>query len=187
MSNAVNEYLYRFPHHHEFYENWPLQGEMRVRLSIGNCLPPLQASSSILAIVFDLKSQIVFLAPEQMSGNISHLLIGGRPENGEIPEDTIRREVGEETGWMVEPIKMVGFRHFQHLGPNVEGNDRPYPDFIQPIYAARTLYHNKDLIRGTDFISWKLLEYGEVEKVTEPGGRILLQAAAVAVHGCKDS
>lgn len=180
-SIAVADYLSAFPHHHEFSETWSLQGELRVRLSLSNTLPPAEVSSSMLAIVFDAQQRVVVLAPGKMSGNIAHLLIGGRPEPGETPETAIQREVSEETGWAVNPVRMVGFRHFHHLGPNVEGNDRQYPDFIQPIFAARTIEHRQDMVRPDDYLPWALLDYEQVEQIMEPGSRVLLRAAAKAV------
>jgi hypothetical protein len=38
---------------------------------------------------------------------------------------------------LVEPIVVVGYRHFHHLGDgHPQLADRPYPDFVQPVYAA---------------------------------------------------
>lgn len=173
----VRAYLAAWPAHWEGRERWPVQGEMSVRLSLAERLPPGQVSSSILAIVLDERRRVLFLWPSRPSGSIAHLLIGGRPENGETPEETSIREVGEETGWRVEPIRMIGFRHFFQLEPRREESDRPYPDFIQPIFAARALEFEPQRLIAKDRIEAEFLEFDEVERAIEAGQRPLLYAA----------
>ena len=148
--DAVQAYLDAFPAHHETTERWPVQGEMSVRLSLGASLPPASVSSSILAIVINIDRQFLYLWPSNPSGSISHFLIGGRPDPGETPEATAIREVGEETGWKVQPLEMIGFRHFFQQEPLSAKTDRPYPDFIQPIYAARAIAFDPALLIATD-------------------------------------
>ena len=97
-----------------------------------------------------------------------HVLIGGRPESGEIPEATAMREVGEETGWRIEPIRMIGFRHFFHLEPHVEASDRPYPDFIQPVFAARALAFDPNLLIPSDQVPAEFIDLATVERMTDP-------------------
>ena len=50
---------------------------------------------------------------------------GGRLEAGESPEDALRREVAEETGWTISRLRRIGFRHFRHLTPKPD--DWTYP------------------------------------------------------------
>ena len=184
--HLLRDYLKAHPCHHEYRETWPIQGEMIVHLSLADSLPPRHVSSSILAIVLDSDQNVLFLWPDRSTGNIAHLLIGGRPEPGETPEQTAIREVGEETGWRVRPIRMIGFRHFHQIEPRSENTDRPYPDFIQPIYAARAEAFEPGLLLQNDQIPCELRGFGRTEQAIEPAQRPLLYAAANDVRHCVD-
>ena len=177
----LNTYLNAFPFHHETIERWPIQGDLRVRLSLGSALPPPRVSSSILAIVFNAQRQVLFLNPSRPNGSISHVLIGGRPESGETPEQTAIREVGEETGWRVKLARMIGFRHFFHLEPRSEKTDRPYPDFVQPIFAARAMAFDASLALPGDLIAAEFLDFEVARRLIDPQQRPLLQAAMDAL------
>lgn len=160
-----------------------MQGELRVRLSLGTTLPPAQVSSSILAIVLNAQRQVLFLWPSTPSGSIAHLLIGGRPQGSETPEETAIREVVEETGWHVQPLGMIGFRHFFHLEPRSEKSDRPCPDFIQPVFAACAIRFDSDLLVPNDRIPAEFLDFAAAERATDPPQRPLLHAAAAVCQG----
>ena len=177
MDDSVDHYLGRYPFHHESIESWPIQGRMRVRLSVADSLPPAAVSSSILAIVMNAQRQFLYLWPSQPSGSISHFLIGGRPEGNETPEETAVREVGEETGWQIRPLQMIGFRHFFHLEPRAEKTDRPYPDFIQPIFAARATAFDPALLLPDDQIPAEFIDLATAAKYTERSQHPLLTAA----------
>jgi 8-oxo-dGTP pyrophosphatase MutT (NUDIX family) len=155
---------------------------MRVRLSLAESLPPAHVSSSILSIVLNWRQQVLYLWPSHRSGSISHLLIGGRPEDGETPEQTAIREVGEETGWRVEPVRMIGFRHFFQLEPWSEKSDRPYPDFIQPIYVARAVEFDKRIVIPGDRIPAEFIDFAAAESAIDIAQRPLLYAARARVR-----
>jgi ADP-ribose pyrophosphatase YjhB (NUDIX family) len=174
----LTRYLAVHPWHHETIERWPVQGELRLRLAFARDLPPPQVTSSILAIVINSRAQVLYLWPSQPSGSIAHLLIGGRPKFNEPPEATVIREVGEETGWRVEPGRMIGFRHFFHLGHRSEQSDRPYPDFVQPIYAALAVEFDKSLLVKEDQIEAEFIDFATAERKTDLAQRPLLYAAA---------
>jgi ADP-ribose pyrophosphatase YjhB (NUDIX family) len=180
MDDALRSYLDAHVAHHETTESWPIHGRLKVRLALGSTLPPPHVSSSILAIVVNANRHVLFLHPSSPSGTIAHVLIGGRPEAGETPEQTVIREALEETGWRIEPIRLIGFRHFQHLDPNTPRNDRPYPDFIQPIYAARAIAHEPALALPADRIPAEFIDFEVAENLTEPGQRPLLRATIEA-------
>lgn len=66
----------------------------------------------------------------------THIVPGGRREEGEAPEETVRREVREETGWELGPLAPLGCVHFHQLSPRLPEHAFPYPDFIQAVYTA---------------------------------------------------
>ena len=172
--STLKAYFHAFPAYFEAHERWPIQGNMRVRLSLANKLPPAEVLSSILAIVLNAKEEVLYLWPTQRTGSIAHILIGGRPQCGETPEETAIREVGEETGWCVRPLRMIGFRHFFHLDPWTEKNDRPYPDFIQPVYAAQALEYEPNLAVSSDLIPAEFMVFESAEQAIELAQRPLL-------------
>jgi ADP-ribose pyrophosphatase YjhB (NUDIX family) len=181
MGDTLKAYLDSHPAHNETTERWPIEGELRVRLCLASTLPPAHVSSSILAIVLNSYRQVLYLYPATPSGSIAHVLIGGRPESGETHEQTVTREVGEETGWYVQPIRMIGFRHFFHLQPRSEKSDRPYPDFIQPIFAARANAYNASLALPEDLIPAQFIDLVTADRLTESAQRPLLRAAAAII------
>ncbi|MGW6449955.1 NUDIX hydrolase [Lentzea sp. NPDC055074] len=67
-----------------------------------------------------------------------HVLPGGRREPGETHADTARREVHEETGWLLdrESLRPLGWLHFEHLAPRRPGYLYPYPDFLQVVFQG---------------------------------------------------
>jgi 8-oxo-dGTP pyrophosphatase MutT (NUDIX family) len=158
-------------------ERWPIQGQMRVVLSLATALPPAHVSSSILSIVLDTDERVLYLRPTERTGSIHQTLIGGRPNPGDTPEQPIIREVGEETGWLVQPIRMIGFRHFFQLEPRSDQTDRPYPDFIQPIFASRAVHFDSTRLVPDDRIPAEFVDFAEAENRTDPAQRPLLHAA----------
>jgi len=177
MESDLARYLAAHPAHHESVESWPVQGKLRVRLSLAATLPPAEVSSSVLAMVFNATGQVLYLYPEDRTGSIAQLLIGGRPQAGESPEQTVIREVAEETGWHVRPIRQIGFRHFFHLEPRSPQSDRPYPDFIQPIYAARAESFDESRLVTADRLPARFMDYVQVEELIDLAQRPLLTAA----------
>jgi ADP-ribose pyrophosphatase YjhB (NUDIX family) len=181
MDLRLRSYLESHAHHHETTERWPIQGEMKVRLCLATTMPPPDAISSILAIVMNANREVLFLWPSNPSGSIAHVLIGGRSLGDETPEETVIREVGEETGWHVRPTRMIGFRHFFHLDPRSPATDRPYPNFVQPIFAATAVEFEPTRIVSGDRIAGEFIDFSAALRLTELGQRPLLQSAADAV------
>lgn len=153
----LNLFSTKFPHHCEYIETWPIEGIMQVRLGLASELPPESMRSSILAIITNDQSEVVFLYPDEDGWGISRFLIGGRPEGSESPTETVAREVREETGWQVAPARIIGYRYFHQTEARLERSDRPYPDFIQPIFAARAIYHDPSQIVAEDFSPWRMI------------------------------
>jgi hypothetical protein len=73
---------------------------------------------------------------------------------------------------------MIGFRHFFHLEPRSEKSDRPYPNFIQPIFAASAIAFDFNLIVPEDKILAEFIDFTVAERMTDTAQRPLLRAAA---------
>ena len=97
---------------------------------------PLAWVTSVRAVVLREAQVLLVRDPER-----AHILPGGRREANETLEQTLRREVLEETGWEIAPPRLLGVRHCHHLSPRPAGYAYPYPDFLQVIYAAEAALH----------------------------------------------
>lgn len=66
------------------------------------------------------------------------LLPGGRCEPGETFQQTVVREVHEETGWIIDPrsLEQIGWMHYEHLQPPPDGHRYPHPDFLNVIFVG---------------------------------------------------
>jgi 8-oxo-dGTP pyrophosphatase MutT (NUDIX family) len=98
---------------------------------LGEEIPPLDAVTSVRSLVFQGGQILVVRDPH---GN--HIVPGGRREEGEALEATLRREILEETGWTLGVVSLLGFMHFHHLGPKPPEYRYPYPDFVQLVFRA---------------------------------------------------
>ncbi len=98
--------------------------------------PPLDWVTSVRSVV--LRDGLVLLA-HNLDGY--HVLPGGRREAGESLEDTLRREVLEETGWSVRVGRRLGFIVLHHLAPRRPEYLWPYPDFVQVVYRSEAVEH----------------------------------------------
>lgn len=65
-----------------------------------------------------------------------HALPGGRREPDETLEETLRREIAEETGWRIAAPRPLGVVHLRHLLPKPPDYPYPYPDFLWAIFRA---------------------------------------------------
>ncbi|MDE3001578.1 MAG: NUDIX hydrolase [Gemmatimonadota bacterium] len=81
----------------------------------------------------------------------SHILPGGRCEAGESFQQTLRREVAEETGWTIETVSRLGYIHLEHLGPKPSGYRYPHPHFFQVVYTALASECMPDSMRDDDY------------------------------------
>ena len=95
-------------------------------------LPPLRYVSSVRAVVFRADEVLTLL-----DGRGDYYIVpGGRCENGEAVEATLRRELLEETGWTVRDPVLFSVIHFHHLSPKPNDHPYPHPDFLQLVYVA---------------------------------------------------
>jgi 8-oxo-dGTP pyrophosphatase MutT (NUDIX family) len=103
---------------------------------------PLEIISSIRCIV-RVAGKYVFCENKTSR----HPWPGGRRNPGESFADTASREVHEETGWLLKPetMRQLGWLHLRHLGPEPDGNEGPYPDFLQLVFVAEADRRDGDL------------------------------------------
>ncbi|MBP8054525.1 MAG: NUDIX hydrolase [Chloroflexi bacterium] len=104
---------------------------MRLTDHLSDEPPPVAWVTSVRCVVLWRGRVLVVQDPHHY-----HILPGGRREPGESLEETACREVLEETGWLVEQLQLVGFRHFHHREPKPKGYPFLYPDFIQVVYSG---------------------------------------------------
>lgn len=97
MYETVNAFIEHNPYMAEESVAWGEDHSLKMRLTSHFCqdLPPLDLITSVRAIV--LRDQHEILVVDE-PGGVSHILPGGRREPGELLEQTLRREVLEETG-----------------------------------------------------------------------------------------
>ncbi len=109
---------------------WP-PINLRLACYLTERTPPRTHMTSARAVVINGDRVLVVRDPSNR-----HILPGGRLQAHEGPEDALRREVLEETGWSLECFRPIGILHYTHIDPMPEGWSYPYPDFIQIVYAG---------------------------------------------------
>ena len=110
--------------------SWPSVA-LRLACYRSDSTPPRRYVTSARAIVIDGDRVLVVQDPTKR-----HIMPGGRLEPDETPEDALRREVLEETGWSLAFCRPIGVLHYTHIDPMPEGWSYPYPDFLQIVYAS---------------------------------------------------
>jgi ADP-ribose pyrophosphatase YjhB (NUDIX family) len=105
---------------------------LHVTTYLSRDLPPADLITSARAVVLRADGVLVVRDPVG-----AHILPGGRRKAGETLEQAVRREVLEETGWTIDPPRLLGVKHFRHRSPKPAGYPYPYPDFVQVVYAAQ--------------------------------------------------
>lgn len=81
--------------------SWGETGRLQLTYYLSNEQPPLKYVTSVRSVVFQANSMMVVRDAE----NSYHIFPGGSPKQGEALEETLRREVLEETG--LRPIDEV--------------------------------------------------------------------------------
>ena len=119
---------------------------LRVRYFLSNEQVPDEFVTSVRCLVQHNDS---VLALKNRDG--VHILPGGRRREGETLEQTLRREVSEETGWLVDDISLLGFIHLEHLGPKPQGYEFLYPHFLQVVYHSHASRHVPESMLDNDY------------------------------------
>jgi len=82
---------------------------------------------------------IAFMDDQLLMTNLTHRgwdIPGGHVESGETPEETVRREVYEETYATLGPLHLLGYQRLRLLGPRPTPYNYPYPVCYQAFYWA---------------------------------------------------
>ena len=140
--------------------------------------PPVGLVSSVRAVVF--KGDLV-LVMRNLDG--THILPGGRVEDGESLEETLHRELLEEAGVEIEVMGQIGVVHFRHTTPKPKDYPYPYPDFLWPVHVASFVNDRPDAKVEDDYeISSRFLPLGEVREMKlGEHERVFLEAAVEVV------
>lgn len=109
---------------------------------------------------------------------------GGRREPGESYEETARREVYEETGWLLDEgsLRPLGFLHYRHVEPPPAGHPYPHPDFLQVVFTGVAGERAGGAAEWVDLDGWEqgswLVDVKELEKLGfSPTQWVFLRAA----------
>ncbi len=148
---------------------------LHVTYYLGGKEPPLQYVTSVRAIVFQANS----VHGVRDAASHFHIMPGGRREGIETLEETLRRELLEETGWTVAGIYSLGFAHFHHLAPKPAEYTYPYPDFLQLLYIAEAGSYVPDArVPGEYELETGFVPIDKVRRAgLEQGQAVLLDAA----------
>ena len=136
--------------------------EGRIHLQVKSyrvvCPAPSTLITSVRGIIVN-RGQVLVI--NEADGGV-HVTPGGRREAKEEYEETLRREVLEESGWTIGGIEFLGYVHFYHLTARPKDYLYPYPDFFQLIYIATA----KDFQESDRQIGgWEVgAEFVEIEK-----------------------
>lgn len=165
---------------------WPEGLRFRVETFLTQEQPPLSYVTSARALV--LRDGGVLVLSDRSPS--THILPGGRIEPGESVQQTLIREVSEESGWTVVPGRQVAVRHFRHLQGRPEGYPYLYPVFLQVVHVAVAVELRPEL-REVD--GWeteaKFVSFDEAAALplSEGERRLLVAAREIAEVSLYDS
>jgi ADP-ribose pyrophosphatase YjhB (NUDIX family) len=151
-------------------------GGLRLHVTSYLChdLPTAALLTSARAVVRHADRVLVVRDPTGV-----HILPGGRRKPGETLAQTVRREVLEETGWVIGPPRLLGVKHFHHRSPKPAGYCYPYPDFFQVVYAAHAHHLNPNAREPDGYeLGAEFHPTAEVQRLPlTPSERVFLTAA----------
>lgn len=111
---------------------WPAGIELAISAYVTEALPPADLVSSVRSLLVRGDSVMVMTSKD----GSRHVLPGGRCEADESFDETLRRELEEETGWRGATRGPIGFLRLHHLSPRPPGFRYPYPDSFQLVFLS---------------------------------------------------
>ena len=173
-STGLDDFLSRQKRMSQITAKWGGGIELEVTGYLCSEAPPSELVSSVRAIVFDEDRVLVMT---NLDG--THIVPGGRVEQGESFEEALRRELLEEAGVEVRVIAQIGVVHLRHTTPKPKNHPFPYPDFLWPIYAASVVGQRLDARVDDDYeIASQFLTLQEVRSLgLEDHEKAFLEAA----------
>ena len=106
-----------------------------------------------------------------------HIVPGGRREGDETLDETLRREVLEETGWTIANVVMLGFMHFHILDRRL---CYPHSGFVNVIHAADAVAHHQSALAGDVEIGVGFRPLTEIRALSLKSGERLFLNEALA-------
>jgi 8-oxo-dGTP pyrophosphatase MutT (NUDIX family) len=140
---------------------------------------PARLLVSVRCVIFRGSRVVVVSAQTPNNGIMSHVMPGGRMEEGETEMQTLRREAAEETGWRVARPRPLAVLHYHHLTPKPKGHKYAYPDFVQSIYLVEGTRHDRRLLKreGEIETASRLMSPAAASKIVTDESKILLREA----------
>lgn len=170
--------------HHPVAEStavW-LGGTIRltIRSYLGPELPPLAYVGAARSVVLRDDDVLTLRNADE-----THILPGGRREDGETPEQALCRELLEEAGLGIENPVQLGFLHLHHLTPKPPDYEFLYPDFLSLVYLSEAGSWARDARSIDDYEEEAL--FRPAAEVSESGlsveSRTFLATALARRHG----
>lgn len=150
---------------------------LKSTLYLSDSVPPLDVILSVRCLVFDADTVLVMRDIDEQ-----HIVPGGRREAGESFEQTVRRELFEESGYALGTLYPLGFVHHHRLAPIPEGDVYPHADFFWLIRYAEVGAHHPELRLDDPHqidIQWMSIE-AAAKLPLRYGQAVMLDAAAQA-------
>ena len=103
---------------------------------------------SIRAVVF--RDDEVLVITDKGPGR--SIVPGGHRRAGETFEETVVREVLEECGWLIRPIRVFAGLHIRACGARRADDRYPYPDSMHVAYIAGAVERAEEWTRSDDWV-----------------------------------